>query len=147
MVRAFETNPNAVRREINIALGESLTAIQEDAIRDHRFISRSGRLESSIEQQLNPNDSSGKVFLDTSQGAFYGPWIHQGTKPHNIYPKTRKSLRWPTANGSGFVFSRRVHHPGTAADLFLFDALERQKNVIVQQFELAAQEIAKKVIT
>lgn len=146
LVRALEVDPNTVRRKINIALGESLTAIQVDAIDNHRFISRSGKLESAIEQELNSNDLAGRVSLD-ARIASYGPLVHQGTRPHDIYPKTRKSLRWPKANGSGFVFSRRVHHPGTAADPFLYNALERQKTVISQQFELAAQEIAKKVVT
>lgn len=35
---------------------------------------------------------------------------HEGTAPYDIYPKTRKALRWKS--GNGFRFAKHVHHPG-----------------------------------
>lgn len=56
---------------------------------------------------------------------------HEGTRPHVIRPRRAKTLRFAVSGGSaifapggGFiVFAREVHHPGTAPNRYLTDAM------------------------
>lgn len=67
-------------------------------------------------------------------------FLEGGTRPHDIVPKRRKVLRFPSSGTSttlggrvrtgevrrlgnaAFVFARRVHHPGTKKQPFFFDS-------------------------
>ena len=54
------------------------------------------------------------------QRAPHGIFVHWGTRPHVIKPKTKKSLRW--AAGGAFIFAKFVNHPGYKGDPFLINA-------------------------
>jgi hypothetical protein len=61
----------------------------------------------------------------------YGVYVHEGTRPHEILPRTPGGvLTWKTGPGSGEnrpgprVFARRTFHPGTRARPFLRRAME-----------------------
>lgn len=62
----------------------------------------------------------------------YTVFLDRGTKPHDIAPKNKRVLRWPTSSAGlrltgrpkksyagGFAFARLVHHPGTRAYDFM----------------------------
>lgn len=62
----------------------------------------------------------------------YTVYLDRGTKPHDIRPKAKKVLRWPTSSSGlrltgrpktsyagGFAFAKVVHHPGTRAYDFM----------------------------
>lgn len=55
-------------------------------------------------------------------------FVHWGTRPHVIRPKTRKALRW--VSGNEFVFAKIVHHPGYKGDPYLI----RARDAVAQQF-------------
>lgn len=44
-------------------------------------------------------------------GAFYGEFVREGTKPHEIRPVKAKALRWFDQAGNP-IFAMVVHHPG-----------------------------------
>jgi hypothetical protein len=48
---------------------------------------------------------------------------HDGTKPHKIFPKTAKTLRFHS-HGK-IVFAKVVNHPGTKANRYLTDNLRK----------------------
>jgi hypothetical protein len=48
---------------------------------------------------------------------------HEGTRPHTIVPRVKQMLRFTPQGGSGFVFARRVEHPGTQPNRYLTDNL------------------------
>ena len=50
-------------------------------------------------------------------------FVHWGTRPHEIKPRRKRALRWPS--GNRFVFAQRVNHPGYAGDPFLETARAR----------------------
>lgn len=54
------------------------------------------------------------------QRAPHAVFVQLGTRPHEIRPKKRKSLRWVA--GSRFVFAGRVQHPGYRGDAYLINA-------------------------
>ncbi len=64
-------------------------------------------------------------------------YLEEGTKPHIIRPKDKKSLRWKVGSGDRFAFAKEVHHPGTEARLFIHDVMNNKK--IEKDFEKALE--------
>ncbi|MDU3215595.1 MAG: hypothetical protein E6672_07125 [Negativicoccus succinicivorans] len=118
-------------RRIAKALKESAAAVQEEARQNHKFTTRTAQFERSVETRIR-GTAYAEVFLDTNV-AKYAPFVHQGTKPHTIAPKEKKALRWVA--GGRFVFAKWAHHPGTAADPFLYAALDNKQGEIKRIFE------------
>lgn len=113
---------NIFVKRLRLAVKESTVLVQEYAQNNHRYTSYSSELEKSVMMRLLANRLTGEVYLDTSV-AEYGPFVHEGTKAHMIFPKNKKALRW--FEGSNVeIFSKRVHHPGTRKDPFLYNALK-----------------------
>lgn len=52
----------------------------------------------------------------------YGMDVHAGTKPHVIVPKNKSVLRFPNKAGT-IVYARKVNHPGTKPNPYLWQAL------------------------
>jgi hypothetical protein len=67
------------------------------------------------------------------QRAPHAAFVHWGTRPHVIRPKTKKVLRW--AHGNGFVFARFVNHPGYKGDPWLIHAAEQAIREFSQMIE------------
>ena len=66
-------------RQIAIAAKEWLTSVQTEARLVHRFTTRTGALERSIQTKVTERAEDGKVYLETGI-ARYGPYIHNGFK-------------------------------------------------------------------
>lgn len=64
--------------------------------------------------------------------AKYANWVHDGTRPHLITPTNRVSLRWAT--GGGFKYAKKVMHPGTKPDQFLYQAVEKKKDSLMERY-------------
>lgn len=131
-VDAFSKAGNNLQRRLVVAMRESLRDVQEHARKHHRFTTRTGEAERSIEASDVKTDGhtvSGEVGT-TREITVY---LHQGTKPHDIVPRKKKVLRWP--DGGSFIFAHRVHHPGTKQDPFIFDAIDAERPKIVSRFD------------
>ena len=109
-------------RRLAQAVKASATVVQSTAQENHGFTSRTGQLERAIDVRLISSRLA-EVYID-NKVAPYGPFVHEGTKEHDIFPNTKKALRWVP------VFAKKVHHKGTAADPFLYDALDRSQDRI-----------------
>lgn len=125
LAEVFRKFPDLVTRNVRMAVKSSLRDIREHAIKHHRYKSRSGAagLEGAVHDngsEMNGFPFRGEVFVDLRR-APYALYVHGGTKPHTITPKRRRALRW--VSGGDFVFAKRVRHPGTQPDEFLYDAL------------------------
>lgn len=129
LVRAFEAAPvqtrDMVRRQVKMAVRD----VREYARDHHRFVTRSGMTEKSIMSEVNENQ--GTVYLGSSTAVFQ----HEGTKAHLIVPRSKKVLRF--AINKGFVFSKRVRHPGIKADHFLYTAADVMQPTIEARFKAA----------
>lgn len=135
---------NAIfQKRLRQAIKASTIEVQDEAQTNHRFISRTGQLERSIDVKFNEN--SGIVYID-SQSAPHGPFVHEGTAPHSVFPKNKKALRWAPQGGGAFQFARAVHHKGTKADPFLFNALKSKKDDIRNIFAKYTKTALKEVI-
>ena len=76
---AFKRSPGVFEREIRIAVKEWLTEVQVEARQVHKFVTRSGGLERSVQVDYSPKISGSKVYLELGI-ARYGPYIHEGFK-------------------------------------------------------------------
>ena len=139
------SNGNAIfQKRLRQAIKASTIEVQDEAQNNHRFISRTGQLERSIDVKFNEN--SGIVYID-SQSAPHGPFVHEGTRAHTIFPKNKKALRWAPQGGGAFHFAKVVHHPGTKGDPFLFNALKNKKDDIRNIFAKYTKTALKEVIS
>lgn len=57
----------------------------------------------------------------TVVGSFKATFIDAGTREHDIKPRRKQALRFQGSNGRT-IFSKKVHHPRTAAHPFKRDA-------------------------
>lgn len=134
-------------KRLRQAIRASAREVQEEAQRTHRFTSRSGQLERAIDVRMI-GDKTAEVYIDNNL-APYGPFVHEGTRAHYIFPREKKSLRWVPAGGNGFVFAKRVFHRGTQPDQFLYEALDNSREAVRDIFSKAVNvsldEIARNV--
>jgi hypothetical protein len=85
---------------------------------------RTGFMERSMFSKFNKKQNYGVI----GNIAPYATFVHFGTKPHTIEPDNKKILRW--TDGNGFVFAKKVHHPGYKGDPFITNAInETFKNL------------------
>jgi HK97 gp10 family phage protein len=123
------------QNKLKDAMDASLRDIQEEARTHHRFTTRSGDAERSID--IDKNYRSGNFYGAVGTTRKVTVYLHTGTKPHAIRPKQKLALRW--AGGSGFIFAKRVWHPGTKKDPFIFDALNKNRGAIISRFSNAVR--------
>lgn len=130
LAKAMQKAPDTVQRNMRLAMRTSLKEVQTKARQGHRFKTKSGDLERDVRTELLRDwPPEGRVFLAAEvtrvtegkwAGTSYGLFVHEGTKPHDIFPRKKKWLRW--AVGDRFVFAKHVKHPGTKPDQFIYEA-------------------------
>lgn len=128
-LQAMEKSPQTTVDHMRMALMESCRLVQRGAREMHRFRSRTGALEQAIRQAIlfrsNLNKCEGIIDIDPAR-APYGNYVHTGTRPHVITPRDKMSLRFVGNNGR-FVFAKKINHPGTKPDEFLYESGERNR--------------------
>ena len=75
-------------RRLRQAVKASAREVQTAAQNNHKFTSRTGQLERAIDVRMI-GDKTAEVYID-SQAAYYGPFVHEGTQPHDIFPKRKR---------------------------------------------------------
>lgn len=119
------------------AMEISTRDVQEYAREHHRFTTRTGDAERSIAAKVEATGAIGaKGEVGTSR--LVTIYLHEGTKPHTIVPRSKMVLRWPA--GGKFAFAKRVHHPGTKQDPFIYDASDHEQKAIVDRFDRIIKE-------
>lgn len=122
-------------KRLRQAIRASAREVQEEAQRTHRFTSRTGQLERAIDVRMI-SDKTAEVYIDNNV-APYGPFVHEGTRAHEIFPKGKQVLRWVPVGGNGFAFAKRVFHRGTKPDPFLYEALDNSREAVHEIFSKA----------
>lgn len=139
LARAFEKAPQATRDMVRKQLKIAAEGIKDRASTEHRYKSRSGELErKGIATMVEDN----VAVISLSPRVPYGIYVHEGTKPHIILPRQKKILRWSDGEGNYF-FSRKVNHPGTKPDPFLYDAAKVETPLIQSRFEGALEKLVR----
>lgn len=91
-----------------------------------------GRLRRSIRVYGHGRTAMGQK-IQVGSSVPYALMHHEGTKPHMIYPKNHKFLKFKPRGGSrggwnvladGSVLARKVRHPGTKPNRYLTDSVK-----------------------
>ena len=77
-----------------------------------------GRLKRDIKAR---NATASGVTITQTKAVPYAKYVHGGTKAHIIRPKNKKALANKKA---GLFFGKKVNHPGTKANPYLFNAFK-----------------------
>lgn len=142
----FERAADALDEEANLAMSVAVDLVAEAARTTHDYVDRTGALTASIqpagvEGSFTRGDLEGRVGFGASSrdGYAYGIGVELGTRPHEIRPRFRQALRFPAgpSGGAGWIFARKVNHPGTRPRLFMARALEASMPAIEAEFKAA----------
>lgn len=120
---------------IQTCLKQSCLLIRKYARNNHDFETRTGRLERAIKFMVLKRSREGIVYIDPAV-ANYGVYVHEPTGlygPRNSkYPivgiKGRLKFFWERLGT--WVSFKSVSHPGSPADRFIYQALEKNKEKI-----------------
>lgn len=129
--------PQAMTKELGTAVKQTISKVQRETIKEAPVNKGSGggNLRQSITSQMT-GSASGKLEV----GSSYGVFVHEGTRPHTIYPKNKKAL----ANvRTGQFFGRKVEHTGTRANKFLQRAVQNSETEVQNFFSDAVARVAK----
>lgn len=119
----------AVRYAVKRAGERYLTMIHEYIDQKRAFTPRSGHLQRSIQIRYTENSAI------ISANAEYAPFVEYGTRPHTIFPRNRKALKIPTRDG--YIFRRKVQHPGSKPYPYFFADFENRKRAVYEEFRQA----------
>ena len=136
----FERLSADVQDELKDALDISLRDIKVYAQQNHRFKSRTGQTERSIDPEASYGTSFRGVVGTRWPVAIYQ---HDGTKAHTIEPRFKQALRW--VKSGRFRFAKRARHPGIEPDPFLYAALEHEQEAVISRFENAIEQALKQL--
>lgn len=108
-----------------IERGTAVQARAKQILAPHR---KSGCLEDSLVKRMETNgvELALRLVSDTTPCSptrqSYSLAFHNGSAPHDIYPRNAQALAFPWQGGVG-IFAH-VHHPGFAGVPFLTEALK-----------------------
>lgn len=134
---AFRKVPAKLTKNLNVAVEKVLLRVESQTKRNAPVNKQSGggNLRQSIRSQMT-GISSGKVEV----GAKYAIFVHEGTKPHIIKIRRKKVL---ANKRQGKIFGKVVKHPGTRANPFLQEAVDKSQGFIDKEFEKAVNKAIK----
>ncbi len=119
LLRLGDVVKAGARRRVGVSKPDGRPPQMKPRTRPH------GTLRDSIVKRLVV-DAEGVAVLVGSEDEI-AMWHHEGTDPHVIRPVRRKMLSFMVQGEQ--VFARVVHHPGTAPNRFLEDALDDIKGL------------------
>lgn len=109
---------------VRFTFREQLEKIVQLARKVHRYTSRTGKLDQSVEQRIvSDTPLRGQIQIN-DDSCKYGKFIHNGTPRHWIQPTDKKALRF--VSGGNFVFSKGHFVEGIKPDPFLENAVKEQ---------------------
>ena len=141
-LKALQAYPEALGRAMRLGLKAGLRDVQVDAVRDHRFTSRSGLTDRSIRTEVE--GLKGRVFLDTGVSP-YGPFLHSGT---GVYGPRGQVIR-PTSGkllGPWWYKGRKIYVPfvkGYKGDPFLYRAADRNQAALMSRLNRGIAKVIK----
>lgn len=121
-----------VPKMMDLAIRKTTFDIQGDAMIAAPFVT--GNLKGSVGSEVSY--LKGTIFVT----AYYGRFVEEGTKPHEISAKPGHMLKF--AGSGGPVFTSKVSHPGTKAQPFVQPSVDRRLPALYQ----AAADIASRIL-
>lgn len=88
--------------------------------------------------------TTGRLLARWFPTTYYAIYVHEGTRPHEIYPRLKHALFWEGANHP----VKKVNHPGTRANPFMEKIAKKAapdiNKLFVQALDTINREIAKR---
>lgn len=132
--RAVKTEPLIALQEINNAIKKSALRVQ--SLSQKSAPVNTGALRQSIQSRFEPLRGIVEAM------AKYAIYVHEGTRPHDIFPKYKKAL----ANvRKGQFFGRHVRHTGTRPNPFMRKSVDEAMQWINKYFSDAVDNIIKRI--
>lgn len=119
----FRRSPVIVFRGLTRAI--NISALKATGIIKRETPKKTGALRGSI----RPSFSRLRATIEPHKK--YAIYVHEGTRPHEIRPKTKKALFWKGALHP----VRRVQHPGTKGVPFMDIGLRKSVRIIEGVFK------------
>jgi len=110
-----EIPPNLERRVIERMAQIAFDTMQAGA-------DRHSKTSALLKSVFNRKTAAGREVGHDTQAAPYAPFVVFGTRPHKIFPKNKRALRWQV--GGRNVFAKFVNHPGYRGDDYLTAAAD-----------------------
>lgn len=131
-VDAFMSRADAAARQAMDMAGDLIVAEAKSLAP-----SSTGELRNSIGHTAPTGSlAGGDLTVTVSASAEHASHVEFGTKPHKIFPRFRRALRFP-GSGGGFAFAKVVNHPGTRPQPFLSKAAEQMRGDVVREVAAA----------
>lgn len=135
--RAWGSAMNAISQGVSHGVTRGVKEGAAEARSNHRFTSRSGTLERSIEGIAHGWTDGGSRFEGTIRAtASHASFVEGGTRPHVIEPRRTRALRFAGAGGQ-LHFAKIVRHPGTKPMPFMALAYTKAEAVIIREIEVS----------
>lgn len=140
-----KSNIPLTKKELDACIIKCLTAscerVRDTARKEHKFETKSGKLERAIKFKIIKAHKEGIVYID-KKDAKYSTYVHE---PTGMFKEggSRYPIRPKSPNGRLVFFWKRlgrwvtrysVMHTGSPADRFLYEALEKNKPFIIDLF-------------
>lgn len=133
---AIQRSPDTVYKELSGAIKTSVNFIRPLMRREVPV--KSGKLSRNIEARADGLEGSVGPNLQVTPYAIY---VHEGTRPHIIRPRTMKALYWKGAAHPWKV----IHHPGTKANPFVERTFNEVLSPVQQIFQSAVGRIIQEI--
>ena len=127
--KAISKYPGFLDRMLELTSFALLGEIQKEAP------TKSGLLAGSYQQA-----KLGALSYVVGSNVLYRWFVEGGTRPHEIEARTAKALYFYFAKMGGWVFFKRVQHPGTEANPFITRALDTTAGLLEGLAEKAIEE-------
>ena len=138
--KAVKTEPMIALQEIQKACNKSALKVLE--IAQGEAPKKTGHLYGKIKPRFEPL----KGIVESL--AQYSLWVHEGTRPHEIRPKSIGYKGHPGGLGNkklGFGVYNLVHHPGTKPNRFMTRSVQKAMQHINKYFSDAVDNIIKRI--
>jgi HK97 gp10 family phage protein len=131
---AFKVVPEVAIPELKKAIQTSVNLIRPIMVKNAPY--RKGKLRQNI--YARTSGLKGMVGPDLN-ATKYALYVHEGTKPYVIYPRTKKFLAFKI--GSKWVFTKKVNHPGIKSNPFVKNTVVEIEPYVKQIFSNSLQNI------
>lgn len=136
--------PEAVRSNLRRTLPD-LTKTIGASVEDKLNTQLKSRVSLEVKKELveNPTTIQGRITVKSAKNPLLPEWLESGTMPHDIAAKNVLALRfnWPVMGG--FVFFKKVHHPGFAGIHYMERTFSEYQDMIVDRITDAVEQGAK----
>lgn len=127
-------SPALMVKNLNIAIRKTIFLIEEKSTRNAPV--KSGYLRNNVHRNFKP------LYGEFGYKAKYAVWVHDGTSPYTIYPRTKMALFWKGAAHP----VKRVNHPGIRANPFLRRAVETNQHTVDKIFTQAVDDTFNEIV-